>query len=225
MVASYNNCFGRQHAFESVAILHTIANAVWQALSNNKIRNLPHLGKGRSDFKSFDDVLVHAAGADTQVSRFARVPTRSLRLVGHGSAAARYAVNEMYEKVNCKIDVLDWRLGMKFGHMLLPCIAAEVSSSENKGITRLCLPFIQSSEARDIEEAITSLCSLAWFLAFILDRSLVATARLCRIPHKTQIKKEDDDMWFNKSCKSARIATAIKENRKICSTCTSAEVL
>ena len=37
---------------------------------------------------------------------------------------------------------------------------------------------------------------------------------MCRIPHKTQIKKEEDDMWFNKSCKSARMATAIKENRK-----------
>ena len=96
MMASYEHCFRRRLSFTSVTILHRIANTVWEALCNNKIRNLPHLGKGRSDFNSLDDVLVHAAGANTQASLFAREPTRSLRLVGLGYAAERYAARDSF---------------------------------------------------------------------------------------------------------------------------------
>ena len=41
-------------------------------------------------------------------------------------------------------------------------------------MTRLCLPFIHASEIMDPEDAIASLCGLTWFIAFILEKDLVA---------------------------------------------------
>ena len=120
----------------------------------------------------------------------------------------------MHEKVSRQVDVFDWTSGMKFGHLLLPCATAEVSSEGGKGVTRLCFPFIQASRAVDVEGAIASLCGLTWFLAFILEQDLVASGRLCRVLHKMRIRKEDGDLWFNKGCQSDRIATAIKDGRK-----------
>ena len=81
-------------------------------------------------------------------------------------------------------------------------------------MTRLCFPFLQVSDRLDPENAIASLCCLTWYLAFRLECNLVATARLHLIPHKMRIIKEDGDLWFNKACKSGRIAAAIKEDKK-----------
>ena len=55
---------------------------------------------------------------------------------------------------------------------------------------------------------------MIWFLAFVLDRDLVFAGRLNRVPHKMRIKEDDGDLWFNKSCDAARIATVIREGRK-----------
>ena len=120
----------------------------------------------------------------------------------------------MYDKVNREVDVFDWTHGLKFGHLLLPCATAEVSSKPNKGITRLCFPFLQASGRLDPGDAIASLCGLTWFLAFILEKGLVATGRLCRVLHKMRITEDDGDLWFNKSCQSGRIATTIKDRGK-----------
>ena len=90
-----------------------------------KNRNLPQLGQGPIDFKSFDEVLTHAAGTDTCVSRFIHESTGSLRRLGHGAAAVKYGVNDMYDKLICKIDVFDWTPGIRFGHLFFPCITAE----------------------------------------------------------------------------------------------------
>ena len=57
----------------------------------------------------------------------------------------------MYEKVNREVDVFDWTSGMKFGHLLLPRATAEVSSKADKGMTRLCFPFVHASGALDHE--------------------------------------------------------------------------
>ena len=80
----------------------------------------------------------------------------------------------------------------------------------------MCLPYIRASEKIDVERAITDLCSLTWFLAYVVDSELVSrgSARLHRVPHKMRIKEDDGDLWFNKSCTSARMATVIKEGRK-----------
>ena len=45
------------------------------ALYHGEITSLPHLGQGISNFRSFDDVLIQAAGSDSSVSRFARATT------------------------------------------------------------------------------------------------------------------------------------------------------
>ena len=101
---------------------------------------------------------------------------------------------------------------MQFGHLLLPCATAEISSQADRGLTRLCLPFLQVSDGLDPEDAIASLWCLTWYLAFHLECNLLTTARLRLILHKMRIIKEDGDLWFNKACKSGRISTAIKEN-------------
>ena len=148
----------------------------------------------------------------TNVSRFAFETTQSLRGLGHGSAAARWSVNDTYEKVHRPINLLDWKPAMKFGHLLLPCATAEISSQADKGVTRLCLPFMNASGGLvDPEDAIASLCGLAWFLACLLERDLAATGRLWRVSHKMCSTKEDDDLWFNKPCTCGRLATAIKD--------------
>jgi hypothetical protein len=122
-------------------------------------------------------------------------------------------VSDVFAKVNRKVDVFDWSPAMTFSHLLLPCVIAEVSSNPDKGITRLCFPFLQARWGPDPEDAITSLCGLTWHLAYILDKELVARARLRRASHKMRITEDDGDLWFNKSCQSARIATAIKVDR------------
>ena len=65
-----------------------------------------------------------------------------------------------------------------------------------------------------MEDAIASLCSLTWFLAFICNKDVVRSARLCRVLHKMRVQEADGDLRFNKSCWSGRIATAIKEGSK-----------
>ena len=120
----------------------------------------------------------------------------------------------MYDKVNRKIDVFDWTSGMKFGHLLLPCVTAELSSKPEKGVTRLCLPFIHFADSLDPEDAVASSCALTWFMGLISERDLVGAARLCRTLHKMRSKEEDGDLWLNQCCKSGRIATAIKDDHK-----------
>ena len=123
-------------------------------------------------------------------------------------------MSDSQSRVKQDIDVFDWGPAMIFSHLLIPCGIAEVSSKEDKGITRLCLPFIQTETGPNPEEAITSLCSLAWFLAYHLEKSLVEKARLCRVTHKMRVVEDDGDLWFNKSCRSARMATSINVDRK-----------
>ena len=177
-------------------------------------RMCQNLGQGQSDFRCFNDVLKQAVGTGNDVSRFIHANPNNLRRLGHGAAAAKWKVDEMNDKVKCPVDVFDWMPGLQFGHALLPCATAEVSATADKGMTRLCFPFINVCGSMDPERAIASLCALTWFLAFTQERELVETGRLCRIAHKMRIKEEDGDLWFNKSCGSDRVATAIKDGKK-----------
>ena len=120
----------------------------------------------------------------------------------------------MHAKLNRNIEVFEWNTAMTFSHLLLPCVIAEVSSNPVKGITRLCFPFRQTRRGPDPENVIISLCGLMWLLAYILEKELVAKARLCPVSHKMRITEDDGELWFNKSCQSDRIATAIKVDRK-----------
>ena len=49
------------------------------------------------------------------------------------------------------------------------------------------------------EEAITSMCAMIWFFAFVHDKNLVESTRLQRVPHKTSFKEEDGQWRVNKS--------------------------
>ena len=132
MAASYYHCFGRGLSDGCAAAVHGIADKVWYALYWKEISNVPNVGQSPSDFRSFDDVLAHAAGADTSVFRFALESTGTLRDLGDVSAAERWGVSDMYDKVNHKVDVFDWLPGMKLGQLLLPCATAEVSSNPER---------------------------------------------------------------------------------------------
>ena len=214
MVESYKRCFRKQIENRDADRVHELACQIFAELRSGKRQELPNLGQGPSDFKCLDEVLSQAAGMGTDVANFAYASTQSLRDVGHGSAATKFGVRDIYEKVNRAIEICDWKPAMQFGHLLLPCATAEISSQADRGLTRLCLPFLQVADVLDPEDAITSLCCLTWYLAFRVEPALVDRARLHRVPHKMRITKEDGDLWFNKSCWSGRIATAIKDGGK-----------
>jgi len=187
---------------------------MWWKLTRSEIKSLPNLGQIQGDFKTFDDLLAHATGTHTTVANFLFETTHTLRDKGHGRTAEKYGVSDSQSRVKQDIEVCNWRPAMIFSHLLIPCGIAEVSSKQDKGITRLCLPFIQTETGPNPEDAITSLCSLAWFLAYHLENALVEKARLCRVTHKMRVVEDDGDLWFNKSCHSARMATCIKIDRK-----------
>ena len=104
---SYHECFGIRLASNSAAGLHKIADKVWNDLYYNRIPDLPNLGQGQSDFRCFNDVLKQAVGTGNCVSRFIHANPSNLRRLGHGSAAARWKVEEMNEKVKRPVDVFD----------------------------------------------------------------------------------------------------------------------
>ena len=62
--------------------------------------------------------------------------------------------------------------------------------------SRLCLLRFLPREHLDPEAAHTALCALTWFLAPFLEKDLAEAGRLCIVPHKMHIKKDDGDLWF-----------------------------
>ena len=211
MASNLYECFHEEIAESYAYNIHNLTNEIWWKLNKKEFQDIPHLGPSSSDFSSFEDVLYKTTDRNTCVSRFAYETTQSLRALGHSSATTRWKRSDRYEKANRTVDVFDWKPALQFAHLFLPCATAEISSQADKGVTRLCFPFIQASDAVDPEDAIASLCALTWFLAFILEKNLVTTARLCRVSHKMCITEENGDLWFNKPSKTGRIATAIKE--------------
>ena len=87
-------------------------------------------------------------------------------------------------------------------------MTAEISPTQETGITRVCLPLIQDDSV-DVEEAITSICSVAWVLGKKLGIFERTETQIARALHKMKIEEESGEMWFNKSCRSGRIATTI----------------
>ena len=212
---SFYTCFGKWLPDEKVKQVETLAEDVWKKLNRKQIHDLPQLGQGFSDFNSLDEVLTEATGKCTDVSCFAFETTKALHEIGHGRTAENFNVSRTFNVMSDKVDPLAWEAAIKISHLLLPCATAEISSQEDKGVSRLCLPFIHIGNDPPLEDAITSLCSLTWTLAFCLDQNLVRPARLKRISHKMHIREEDGDLWFNKACKSGRMATAIAEKDKM----------
>ena len=73
-----------------------------------------------------------------------------------------------------RIDAFGWHAGIRCGHLLLPCAVEETSWSIEKGVTRMWLPYIRSSAELDVEKSINDLCSLLWFLAYIIYSELAS---------------------------------------------------
>ena len=113
-----------------------------------------------------------------------------------------------------EVDVVEWTFGLQFSHLLLPFATAELSREESKGITRVILPFLKALGSPTVEDAVTCLCSLTWFLVFLFEIELVKTGRVRRAPHKARMKEEDETIWCNKWCRSNRIATKIQDRGK-----------
>jgi len=173
MFKCFHKFFGYELGRWAAWNIRTRANDIWSKLEKNDVKALPILGQIQGDFKTFDDVLANATGTHTTVASFLFENTHSLRDKGHGRAADKYGVCGSQARVKRDIDVCEWGPAMSFSHLLLPCGIAEVSSKQDKGFTRLCLPFMQTKTGPNPEDAITSLCSLAWFLAYRLENALV----------------------------------------------------
>jgi len=197
---------------------------MWTKLANKDVKGLPTLGQVQGDFKTFDDVLANATGKHTSVAQFLFESTHSLREKGHGRAADKYGVSDMHAKVKRDIDVCEWDPSMTFSHLLLPCGIADVSSNPVKCITRLCFPFLQTPRGPDPGGAITSLCGLTWLLAYVLEKELVARARLCRVSQKMRITEDDGDLWFNKVASLIDLQQPSRLTARAPSTCMLEEV-
>ena len=116
-----------------------------------------------------------------------------------------------------KVDLYAWESILRFGHVMLPGATAEISSAPDRGKIRLCFPFIQPSKSMNPEEAITSLCSLTRFLACMQDEGLYTETRVQYVPHKAQVKEDNGQLWWRKSCRFSRMATAITAgNQDMC---------
>ena len=150
-------------------------------VSSSNYEYLP-TGRGEGKKRSADDLHILAH----------KIPRRECLLDVERNSGAR----------RCQVDeVLEWKAAQKFGHLLLPCATAVISSQAESGETHLCLPFIDTSGRRThLEDGIVALCGLAYFLAFLLEKDLVATGRLWQVPHKP--------------CTSSQLATAIKDGNK-----------
>ena len=91
-------------------------------------------------------------------------------------------------------------------------MTAEVSPTEDAGITRVCLPFIQPNPHFDVDEAISSICGVVWVVGRRMGLVEEKEMQIARATHKMKIREESGELWFNKSCKSNRVATTITRN-------------
>ena len=78
---------------------------VWCQLGDDQIRNLPKLGQGFCDFRSFNDVLKEASKSDAGVPRFAQAHVEDLRKLGHAKAVARHNIGQTYAQTQSHVDV------------------------------------------------------------------------------------------------------------------------
>ena len=190
------------------------AAATWTELQQHETARMPKLGSSVSDFSNLDAVLTEALKEGSAVSVFLNSSKEHLRAVGHGAAAASYNASSVYERSQRQLPLLEWGNAFHLGHLLLPCICAEFGADADKGVTRLCFPFIDVATNLDVEKAMEDLCKLTWCLGLACDENLVANTCLKLVPHKMQVEEDQGELWFNKSCASERMATAIKQGDK-----------
>ena len=170
--------------------------------------DLPILGRGAHDYQSLNEVLKELKTRTSLVGSFAFDDTRRLRSRGHDRTAHKYHVPEVVRRAKREVKPWKWLSAISFANLLLPCVTAEISPTQETGITRLCLPFIHDDSV-DVEKAITSICSVAWVLGQKLGIFERTETQIARALHKMKIEEESGEMWFNKSCRSGRIATTI----------------
>ena len=147
------------------------------------------------------------------MSMFASAPARDLREVGHSKTVEKFKVKEHHKRAMDPVDIRSWTRGLLFGNVLLPGATAEISPTPDKGSTRLVIHFLRASNSMNADEAITSICAMTFYFAYLHDEELVQSTRLERVTHKTDVKQEGDMLWVNKSCGSNRMATTIKTHK------------
>ena len=160
----FKKCFGWWPADYVVKNVSWWCEETYHALWRHQMANLPNLGRGIHDYKSFDEVLEEIVSRESLVGRFAFDDTQQLRSRGHDRTANRYNVPDVVRRARRPVEPFYWGPAISFGGLLLPCVTAEISPTEETGITRLCLPFIQADDDLEVEEAITSICAVAWVL-------------------------------------------------------------
>ena len=78
----------------------------------------------------------------------------------------------------------------------------------------MCFSFIDVATNLNVEKSMEDLCKFTWCLALAYDERLVEDTWSKLVPHKMSVEKDDGYLWFNKSCLSDRMATAIKSSDK-----------
>ena len=188
------------------------SNRTHNALWNQQLQDIPNIGRSNEDYSSMNDVLQEIVDKQTDVGQFATDDTQKLRGKGHGRTATRYRVSEAHQRAQRRVVPLFWDAATSFGGLLLPCVTAEVSPTEDAGITRVCLPFIQPNPHFDVDEAISSICGVVWVVGRRMGLVEEKEMQIARATHKMKIREESGELWFNKSCKSNRVATTITRN-------------
>ena len=108
MAALYEDSFGRELLELQRSEVRNRCNKVWYDLSWQRIQNLPQLGQGKRDFKTFNDVLITVSQPGSSLARFVRESPSSLRRLGHGKAAENYQVAASLAEVKREISVFEW---------------------------------------------------------------------------------------------------------------------
>ena len=60
-----------------------------------------------------------------------------------------------------------------------------------------------------VERMLRAMAVVVWNLARILRPRKLEGASLMMLGHKTEVKEDHGDLWFNKACSSSRVATCV----------------
>ena len=135
----------------------------------------------------------------------------TLRDVGHGMAMKNWGVRLPEDPRVDPKKPEHVGLALGFGIVLTPCAVVELSEDPRGGLTRVALPFLSMGNKGQeaVEPMLRALGVVVWHLAGAMFPEKLEGCGLTTIAHKTEIKEDHGQLWFNKACASSRLATCI----------------
>ena len=95
---AYLTCFGQRLSPDSVDRVHDHAQRVLGDLRHNRMKDVPVMGQGRSDWNSLNEVIRDTLIETSTVSKFACQPTKKLLGYGHGRRTQTYEIKQYIKR-------------------------------------------------------------------------------------------------------------------------------